>query len=102
MNQTARKLGWRNFQRGVGWLVIAAVGLWSMDHLAWTGLSEYSIRKLGALFAIAGSVFGSYRISRDVLRIDPSSTNDPIASALLSLARAIVVTGIAVAVCVSV
>lgn len=95
---------WRNIHRGLGWLLVAMIGLWSIDHLAWTGLSEYSVRKLGALFTIAATVFGSYRISRDVLRIDPSRCADQssVAAALLQLARCLLMAGFAIAACVSV
>lgn len=93
----------RNLRRGVGWLLIAAIGFWSLDHLAWTGLSEYSVRKLGALFTIAACVFGGYRVSRDVLRIDPGiSANTPVAAAILHLARAILIGLFALGACASV
>ena len=93
----------RNFTRGVGWLLVALIGLWSIDHLAWTGLSEYSVRKLGGMFTAAAAAFGGYRISRDVLRIDPSlSADSPIAFALLQLARALLIGLLAGAVCASV
>jgi hypothetical protein len=96
-------IAWRRYHRGLVWLAVAALGLWSIDHLGWTGLSTYSLRKLGALFTVAASVWGSYRISRDVLRIDPSAADgSPVAQAILQLARAVLVGIIAVAVCVSV
>lgn len=92
----------RNLLRGAGWLAIALLGLWSIDHLAWTGLSEYSVRKLGGMFTAATAAFGGYRISRDVLRIDPGTTDNPVGYALLQLARALLVGLLAVAVCASV
>lgn len=97
------RVRWRNFQRGAGWLLVAAIGLWSIDQLAWTGLSEYSVRKLGALYTVAACVWGGYRVSRDVLRIDPSSlAHTPVAAALLHLARALLIGLFALAACASV
>lgn len=92
----------KNFTRGLGWLAIALIGLWSIDHLAWTDLSEYSVRKLGGMFTAAAAAFGGYRISRDVLRIDPGLADNPTSYGLLQLARALLIGLLAVAVCASV
>lgn len=93
---------WRRFHRGALWLLVAVLGFWSIDHLDWTGLSAYSIRRLGALLTIAATVWGGYRVTRDVLRIDPSRLVDERARATAHLARAVVIGLFAVAACVSV
>lgn len=97
-----RSVSWRRYHRGLLWLFVAAAGLWSIDHLDWAGLSPYSIRRLGALWTIAAVVWGAYRISRDVCRIDPSKASTPGEAGMQHLARAILVGLLAVAACVAV
>ncbi|HET6631500.1 MAG TPA: hypothetical protein VFG73_02175 [Rhodanobacteraceae bacterium] len=96
-------IAWRNFHRGILWLLAAALVLWGFDNLGpWLGLSQYSVRKLGALATIAASVWGGYRVSRDVCKIDPSGAGTPTAAAIQHLARAVLLAGFAFAACVSV
>lgn len=92
----------KNLQRGLGWLAVAAIGFFVLGYLPQIGVPEYTARALGSLFKIAAVVFGSYRVSRDVFKIDPGQTADPTAFALLQLSRALLCGLFAVAVCVSV
>lgn len=94
---------WRQLHRGTGWLLIAVIGAILIGHLVDFGVNEYTARWLGALFKVASVVFGGYRISRDVLRIDPSTVqHDAVGYAVLHLARALFIALLAVAVCVAV
>lgn len=102
MSLTA-SLIWRNYQRGLGWLAVAILGAIAIGYLPVLGVNEYTARWLGALFKLASVVFGGYRVSRDVLRIDPSSVqHDATGYAVMHLARAILIGALAVAVCVAV
>lgn len=93
---------WRRYHRGIIWLVVACVGLWALGSIGdLLGLSGYVLRRLGALLTVAATVWGGYRVSRDVLRIDPSAaleTEDWTAYALLHLARAVFIGLLALAV----
>lgn len=92
-----------NVIRGLGWLVIAVLGYLMLDSLGALGFSEYAQRKLGALFTIAAVVFGSYRVSRDVFKVDPGAVADsPVAYALLQCGRMLLTGLFAVAANVSV
>lgn len=98
-------LSWRNLHRGAGWALVAllvAIALSTHTLTEW-GITEYNARWLGALAKIASAVFGGYRVSRDVLRIDPSSASDnPLAYATLQLARTLLIGLFALAVCMAV
>lgn len=83
-----------NLFRGLGWLVIGVVGLlFGVDWLEAMGVSPYAARRFGNLFTIAVAVLGSYRVGRDVFKIDPGAvcatgeTPNPIAYAILQLGR---------------
>lgn len=93
-----------NLARGLGWLLIAAIGYFLIDTAELVGMSAYTQRKLGALLTIAAVVLGSYRVSRDVFKIDPASCaeGDRVAYALLQLARVLLCGAFAIAANVSV
>lgn len=96
------EISWRNFHRGWLWLVLAILTFWAIDHLTWAGFSGYTIRKLGSLATAAACIWGGYRVTRDVLKIDPSQHEDaPIAYAILHLSRALLVAGLTIAVCLA-
>lgn len=94
---------WYQFGRGTGWILVALIGaLYIGPHLGALGVNEYGQRWLGACFKVASAAWGGYRISRGLLRIDPSSTTDPLTFALLHIARALVVSAVILAVCLAV
>lgn len=85
--------------RGLLWLTVALVGayaLWS------TGSYAYVERWAGALFKAATGVWGGYRVSKGVCRIDPSLGTDGYERGMLHLARAIIVTGMVLAICLAI
>jgi hypothetical protein len=102
------KLRDREFSRGLLWLCVGVVGALLIGHAADFGLNEYAQRWLGACLKVATGAWGGYRISRDICRIDPSKgvavgfPVDTTTFAMMHLARAIVVTGTILAVCLAV
>lgn len=85
--------------RGLLWLSVAVIGavvLWQY------GAQAYVERWGGALAKAATGVWGGYRVSKGVCRIDPSLGADGMERGLLHLARAIIVTGVTLAICLSV
>lgn len=103
MKFQTESLRWRNLHRGAGWLLVALIGAALIGYLPGLGVNEYTARWAGALFKVASVVYGGYRVSRDVLRIDPSFVqHDARAFAVMHLARAALIGALAVAVCVAV
>lgn len=93
----------RNLLRGLGWLVIAVLGYLLLDAMPHLGVTEYTQRKLGALFTIAAVVFGAYRVSRDVFKVDPGQfSSNPVAYAILQFGRMLLAGLFAIAANVSV
>lgn len=117
-----------HIMRGTGWLLIALLGAVLVQHGdEWFGMTPYIQTWIGAISKAAATVIIAFRISRDVLKIDPSFalnlflTNDTkptsvpewsdfretktdpslIAFALLHLARGIVIVGFVIAVTLS-
>ena len=91
---------WRQYARGLGWLLVALIGALLIDH--YPALSDgYTGRWLGACLKAATGAWGGYRISRDICRIDPSKSETSIERAMQHLARAILVGATIIAVCVS-
>lgn len=90
---------WRRYYRGVIWLAVAVVGFWGIEHMHTFGLTEYTTRRFGALMTAAASVWGGYRISRDVLRLDPSAFTDERARSIAALGRALFIGLLTVAIC---
>lgn len=84
-----------NIFRGIGWLIVALLGAWVIGSgkLQEYGVNEYTARWLGVCFKCASGVWAGYRVSRDVLKIDPGSwySTNLQAFALLHLARAVIV-----------
>lgn len=83
-----------NILRGIGWLALAVFGAWLIDSgwLAHLGINEYTARWLGVCFKTASGTWGGYRISRDVLKIDPSLVaGNATGFALMHLARAVII-----------
>jgi hypothetical protein len=97
----AHILKWRQYQRAAGWLLVALLGALMIDH--YPALSDgYTGRWLGACLKAATGAWGGYRISRDICRIDPSNGVTGLDISLLHLARAIIVVGTVIAICVSI
>lgn len=93
-------IAWYQFGRGSFWIIVAIIGALAIGpHLDAWGINEYTQRWLGACFKAASGAWGGYRISRGLLRIDPGSTTESIAFALLHIARAIVVAAVIFAIC---
>lgn len=97
----------RNWLRGLEWLAVAAIGAAIIGHLDAWGVDGYTARWAGACFKVAAGAWGGYRISRDIARIDPSSTAglgvpDPRAFATLHMARALIIAAAIIGVCVAV
>lgn len=96
-------LTWRQLGRGTGWLLVALIGAILVGHLEELGVNAYTARWAGGTFKIASVVYGGYRISRDVLRIDPSMAQANLtAYAILHFARAALIGALAIAICVAV
>lgn len=98
---------WRQVGRGIGWLLVALLIAVSFGGLQDLGVNEYTSRWIGGMAKIASVVYGGYRISRDVLRIDPSGTPDrpidnQVAFAILHFARAALIGALAIAICMAV
>lgn len=91
----------KNLFRGVGWLIIALLGAWAIGSgfLQEHGVNEYTARWLGVCFKAASAVWAGYRISRDVLKIDPSvAFTGSVPFAILHIARAILIGALVLAV----
>lgn len=96
----AEIMKWRRYARGLGWLAIALLGALIIDR--WPMLADtYTGRWLGSCLKAATGAWGGYRVSRDICRIDPSRATTDLGHALLQLARALVVVGITLAVCLA-
>ena len=83
-----------NVFRGVGWLVVAIAGAWLIGSgkLTEYGMNEYTARWLGVLFKAGSGTWVGYRISRDVLKIDPSvAISGSVPFALMHIARALII-----------
>lgn len=87
--------------RGIGWLIIAIVGaIFITKYSGELDMPAYVTRWIGNLLKIASVIFGSYRVSRDVFKIDPSMVaSTPMAFATLHLARVLLCGFFALAVC---
>lgn len=87
--------------RGIGWAVVAILGaIFITKYSGELDMPAYVTRWLGNLLKIASVVFGSYRVSRDVFKIDPSTVaSTPVAFAILHLARVLLCGFFAWAVC---
>lgn len=95
MNMTSKEpVREKNLFRGVGWLLVAIAGAWLIGSgkLTEYGVNEYTARWLGVLFKAGSGTWGGYRISRDVLKIDPSvALTGSVPFALLHIARALII-----------
>ncbi|GAA0721423.1 hypothetical protein [Dokdonella soli] len=98
----------RKFERGLVWLAIGVAGALLYGHAGELGLNEYTQRWLGACLKVTTGAWGGYRISRDIACIDPSSTQysglpvNPMAFAVLHLARALIIAAAILGVCLAV
>lgn len=96
-------LRWYQFGRGTIWILVALIGaVYIGPHLGDLGINEYGQRWLGSCFKVASAAWGGFRVSRDICRIDPSSTTEPVPFALLHLARALLVGLTILGVCLAV
>lgn len=96
MVNTTEKAYGLNLFRGIGWLAVAVAGAWFIGSggFAAMGMNEYVARWIGVCFKVGTGAWGGYRISRDVLKIDPSAvaiSGNAQAYALMHLARAVIV-----------
>lgn len=97
-NEPTRQL---NLFRGIGWLLVAIIGAWLIGSgfLARVGVNEYTARWLGVCFKAASAIWAGYRVSRDVLKIDPSlAITGSVPFAVLHCARALVICAFVLAV----
>ena len=88
--------------RGLGWLSVGVVGAICIGKLESWGVDAYTARWGGSLFKVATAGWAGYRISKDILSIDPSMGRSDIERAILHLARAFVVGATIIAVCMAV
>lgn len=96
-------LGWFKFWRGGSWIVLAIVGaLLIGPHLTEWGITDYSQRWFGACLKAATGAWGGFRITRGLLRMDPSKCKTELGFAIMHAGRAILVGLVILAICLAV
>lgn len=96
-------VNWLKFWRGSAWLAVAIIGaLFIAPHLDDWGVSTYQQRWFGACLKVATGAWGGFRITRGVLRMDPSKCSTELGFAIMHAGRAVLVGLVILAVCLAV